>query len=107
MLWTEQKVKPDTERLRAYNHVDYRKNSQLLRALFKDYCVIHDKDCGNIEIHHNDRNRHNNNLTNLIPLCKNAHRQVHMSNWKFDGMKSLIVQKLQFMAYCIKAGKSY
>lgn len=107
MFYVKVPIMKDTERLRAYNHIDYRRNSQLLRSLFNDHCMFHDKNCGNIEIHHNDRNRHNNNLLNLVPVCKEAHHLIHLSNWEFNEMRLKLVQRLQFMIDCIKAGKTY
>jgi len=38
--------------------------------------------CGsseNIEIHHINRNRHHNNINNLMPLCRLCHRLLHSS----------------------------
>lgn len=36
--------------------------------------------CGSerfVEVHHKDGNRSNNELDNLIPLCRDCHKQVH------------------------------
>ena len=37
-----------------------------------------------VELHHKDRNRKNNNISNLIPLCPNHHRMAHMGILNFD-----------------------
>ena len=32
-----------------------------------------------VELHHIDKDKQNNNLSNLIPLCPNHHRMAHMN----------------------------
>ena len=42
-------------------------------------CLI----CGtekNVDAHHIDENRNNDHYTNLIPLCRKHHKQVHSKN---------------------------
>ena len=36
----------------------------------------------NEEVHHIDRNRHNNNISNLLLLTKEAHRELHKTRKK-------------------------
>jgi len=50
-------------------------------------------ECGgteNIEVHHIDGNRRNNDPQNLLPLCQPCHRDVHRGNRKHlsDELKS-------------------
>ena len=35
-----------------------------------------------IEVHHRDKNRHNNNVTNLVPMSKEAHQRLHLEEKK-------------------------
>jgi predicted restriction endonuclease len=35
-----------------------------------------------VEVHHRDRNRENNEVENLIPLCPNHHAMVHRSAYR-------------------------
>ena len=53
------------------------------RDLFTDEelcCHIcgYNKHIGVIQIHHIDKNRQNNKRDNLVPLCCNCHREVHL-----------------------------
>jgi hypothetical protein len=36
---------------------------------------------GNFDIHHKDRNRENNDISNLIVLCKPCHKKEHKKRW--------------------------
>lgn len=38
------------------------------------------KDPENLEVHHIDEDRSNNNLSNLLPLCRDCHRRYHAGN---------------------------
>lgn len=87
---------------RVYNNPEYRHNSQLLKSLFKGQCIMCNKDNCKIEIHHNDRNRQNNDLLNLAHICTDCHKIVHMSNYKFEKLKYLLVQKLKFWVKCLE-----
>lgn len=93
-------------RLKSYNHPLYRKNSQLLRALFNGDCIMCNKNCDKIEIHHNDRNRNNNDLYNLAHVCKDCHKLIHKSNFYFSDLKERIVKRLKILVSFIEAGKS-
>lgn len=41
------------------------------------YCELCGIDDGDLEVHHKDHNRHNNEMDNLIKLCQNCHKRVH------------------------------
>jgi len=46
---------------------------------YSEECQI----CGNdenIDVHHRDGDRTNNNIENLIPLCHSCHKQIHNKN---------------------------
>ncbi len=45
-----------------------------------------------VEIHHIDENRRNNKRENLIPLCANCHRGLHMHLWKIDEINGEVAQ---------------
>lgn len=48
-----------------------------------------------IEVHHLDENRENNEIKNLIPLCPNHHRMIHVPEYKQEILlKVLEVQAL-------------
>lgn len=42
-----------------------------------------------LEIHHKDQNRHNNNASNLVCLCKDCHRILH-AKWNKEVIPQLI-----------------
>lgn len=59
------------------------------RALFTELEMVCRR-CGYKEfkslvyIHHIDEDRSNNNKSNLIPLCSNCHRALHLKLWKLE-----------------------
>jgi len=73
-------------------------------------------ECGgteNIEVHHIDGDRRNNDPQNLLPLCQPCHRDVHRGNRKHlsDELKSreeLVTStiSLQLMMSCGRSGKT-
>lgn len=105
MLFVELPIMKSSERLKSYNHGLYRSNSHLLKALFKGECILCNKVSNTIEIHHNDRNRNNHDLNNLAHVCRNCHQQIHLTNFRFDNLKELLVKKLKFMVKCIEVGQ--
>ena len=104
-MWEKVKPSKESKRLKSYNHALYRSNSNLLKALFKGECIMCNNESANIEVHHNDRNRNNHDLFNLAHVCRNCHKTIHLSNFRFDNLKELLVKKLQFLVNCIEAGK--
>jgi 5-methylcytosine-specific restriction endonuclease McrA len=48
-------------------------------ALFPQYCLVcgYDEHPSILEVHHIDKNRKNNELSNLTVLCPNCHSLVH------------------------------
>jgi hypothetical protein len=74
--------------LKAYN---YRKSHNLDLETYRkltEKCVV----CGFdkiIDLHHLDGNRTNNSETNLIGLCPNHHRLIHMYEFKDEILKDL------------------
>lgn len=61
------------------------------RELFKDselVCVRcgYDEFKSCVDIHHIDKNRENNDKSNLIPLCCNCHQGIHRGCWKFEDL---------------------
>lgn len=105
MLFVKVPIMKESNRLKSYNHVLYRSNSNLLKALFKGYCIMCKKVCNKIEIHHNDRNRNNHELINLAHVCNNCHKTIHLSNFKFDNLKELLIGKLKYMVSCLEISK--
>jgi len=43
-----------------------------------------------VQLHHLDRNHKNNNEENLIGLCPNHHKMIHMFQYKEEIMKLLV-----------------
>lgn len=67
--------KPKNERIRKLSKRTYNK-------LLENHCKL----CNNpndLEVHHLDENRDNNQPSNLLTLCKNCHMQLHNKNLKF------------------------
>lgn len=66
--------------------IDYR---QIYKNTGKDIIC---KRCGYnefescVHIHHIDKNRENNNIENLIPLCANCHFGLHDNHWKLEDL---------------------
>ena len=67
-----------------------KRNSSYVKKIFNqhywniDYCMIcWSKD--NLHIHHKDKNRRNNEYTNLIKICVNCHLKAHEweKAWEF------------------------
>jgi phosphomannomutase len=51
-------------------------------------CTVEDVQCnGRIELHHIDENPLNNNINNLIYLCRKHHMQRHSLEWKINNGK--------------------
>jgi hypothetical protein len=53
--------------------------ARIINDLFlkKDKCELCGKDNGRLDIHHKDNNENNNNLDNLMCLCRSCHMKVH------------------------------
>lgn len=57
------------------------------RKMKKDYCEI----CGdknNLCVHHIDYNRNNNDINNLITVCKKCHQEYHIIRDELGRFKS-------------------
>lgn len=48
-------------------------------------CGYNEFSCS-VDIHHIDKNRDNNHLDNLIPLCANCHTGIHRGRWKLEDL---------------------
>lgn len=59
---------------RSMLHYQLKKSRLFLRDGKKCKICLSDV---NMEIHHKDRDRNNNNEENLITLCRNCHRKLH------------------------------
>ena len=94
-----QKIKVDINGYcpHCYNYVNgYYKNKhtglsqRYLKSLLKDlrykchFCG--EERSGMLDIHHIDKNRKNNNINNLIYLCSNHHRALHLNYVKLDSV---------------------
>ena len=83
---TSIKTKFGTARIdkKGYYYISSRKegnNSKFLhRLIFEDFYQI--KLPKNIHIHHDDGNKLNNNIWNLIPMTKGEHTFVHQNGYK-------------------------
>ena len=67
------------------------KASKYRTICFQNYpkeCVV----CGFnkiVEVHHRDKNRDNNELSNLIPLCPNHHHMIHIKKYSDEINESI------------------
>jgi RNase P subunit RPR2 len=64
----------------------------------------YDKVSGILIVHHKDRDRTNNNLSNLIVLCPNCHAIEHYCENK-NGWKHKSTKRKQGEGYAVKKGK--
>lgn len=46
----------------------------------------YDEFSSSVDIHHIDHNRENNNKNNLIPLCSNCHKSLHLNLWELSDL---------------------
>ena len=68
----------DKHPLFKYGATRYRQLLKRSGVSFKcDQCNVAE----NIDVHHRDGNRNNNDLSNLVPLCKKCHQHTHR-NWE-------------------------
>ena len=70
--WQVGKLKPN----KCGNKHPRWKGGSSPRKFLKDGCEL----CGskkNLLVHHKDKDRHNNNLSNLQTLCESCHNKVH------------------------------
>jgi len=75
-----------TEELKSYRTICFR--------FYEEKCSVCPFDKV-IEVHHLDENRENNEIKNLIPLCPNHHRMIHVPEYKQEILlKVLEVQAL-------------
>ena len=71
----------------------YGTGSTVYRNKFED-CELICKRCGykeftcSVDIHHIDENRNNNDIINLIPLCKCCHLALHNKKWKLEELQN-------------------
>ena len=74
------------------------KEFRLMRAvvvwMFDSTCLICNEFNENIEVHHCDKNRLNNHLTNLAPLCPKHHKWAHLYASTVVVPNKLLLQKL-------------
>ena len=50
-------------------------------------CGYNEFTCG-VDIHHIDKDRTNNDKSNLIPLCSNCHKALHFRHWKLKELET-------------------
>jgi len=77
-----------------WKEVSDKKHRQICFQHYDEKCVV----CGwdkVVDVHHIDENRDNNKPKNLIPLCPNHHKLIHMNEYK-DMMQSKIRTKNKF-----------
>lgn len=67
------------------HHVNPQKYRPKCFERYDERCQICQSE-GNIEVHHIDADRTNNDIDNLIPLCMSCHVQIHKENCLIDGM---------------------
>ena len=60
-----------------YSDKDFKFNGSLILKLYDNKCCICSKVKDWMEIHHIDKRNDNNDLTNLVPVCKDCHMMVH------------------------------
>jgi len=90
------KTKIGVEVITFKNIHKLKSTSNLLPALKKLGFIDKCKKCGktkNLNIHHKDRNRKNNNINNLEVLCSMCHAHLH-KNWKYANKAQTIGLKL-------------
>lgn len=73
---------------------NFSKVKNIILFIYDFKCQI----CGSVStsnhVHHNDQNRKNNDVFNLIPLCVICHKMVHRNNLKLNIKHSGRVFKL-------------
>lgn len=80
------RVKNQSDALRRYHHCGRRKDKILKEdtSKYQKYKKLYCEVCGiisdNLEVHHKNCNRSDNNPNNLITLCKCCHQRVHHKN---------------------------
>ena len=101
------RVNTQVESLRKY-HCDGRHDGEkiILKEDTSEYQKYLDKECKccgsieNLEVHHKDKNRNNNNPNNLITLCKICHSRIHNKSLeilyadKIVSIEKCVIQKV-------------
>lgn len=62
------------------NHRSYKNGIQLYRRIKAENALKKCEECGNeknIDVHHIDENRENNDISNLKYLCRKCHKKIH------------------------------
>lgn len=80
------RVKRQAEALREYHYDSSKKGESIMKVdtskyqkYMKDSCEV----CGgitNLEVHHKDKNRSNNDPSNLLTVCESCHSRIHSQN---------------------------
>lgn len=60
-----------------YSNKKYRHNRELIIYKYGYKCANCNIKTSNIEVHHKNKNIDDNNINNLIPLCKQCHILIH------------------------------
>ena len=63
-----------------YNHKEFKIVSGYLRYIFTNHCELCRRKTEYIEIHHNDKDKKNNDISNLFHLCYYCHKIVNNSH---------------------------
>lgn len=65
-----------------YASKKYRHNREIVINKYDYKCGMCFQSISDFEVHHIDRNLKNNDINNLIPLCKSCHQMIHKCNIK-------------------------
>ena len=102
------RVKKQSDALRMYHHCGRRKDKILKEdtSKYQKYKKLYCEVCGiisdNLEVHHKNCNRSDNNPNNLITLCKCCHQRVHHKNLLIIHEDSIVsIKKLVKKKYMI------
>lgn len=68
----------------AHNNKVFRHRKEVIKFIYDYKCQVCNKESQFLEVHHDDRNAHNNSWQNLIPLHSKCHKLVHKTNFYFN-----------------------
>lgn len=79
----------ETKRLKGSNNPQWRGGISVIyyRRLFEEVLPKKCQICGNdkhLVVHHKDGNRRNNNIENLVVMCKSCHQREHKAHLNFS-----------------------
>lgn len=86
--------------MKNHHKLEYKNMRSVVLWLYEFRCMFNN--CGNAaeHVHHVNKNSADNSIYNLIPLCQNCHRLVHICNANFSiRSKQIIVLLLKKIAY--------